>query len=271
MRHVLTLTLPPAYRRRGHERPGIALFQADDHADMSHPGVREALVEGRALSPSPFLADLVRSGRSAHPQGKVLTDAILGHWALLWLSTDELSQRCSPPRDTRDSAVRAAASNRGENSAWDRPVSQTPLWLVERAFDPNAGKTPMEPPPPPRTQPPPKPPPPSKGRGWGFTYEWVDGPALFPKERSEPEEPYEPYVPTEAYVDIVLSRVGRLHALYEEVKGRCHLGGSVLAGEGIPPGLSPYYLEILDGVGGVNVAGGELQLDLEREVLTWAP
>lgn len=55
----------------------------------------------------------------------------------------------------------------------------------------------------------------------------------------------------------------------EPLQGRSHLGGTCLCVQAVPEGLTPYYLE-LEEISGMNLGGGNLQLDLESEVFDWA-
>lgn len=52
--------------------------------------------------------------------------------------------------------------------------------------------------------------------------------------------------------------------------GRSHLGGTALPVQALPEGLTPYYLELEDGVGGANFGGGNCQYDLENDTFDWA-
>lgn len=56
----------------------------------------------------------------------------------------------------------------------------------------------------------------------------------------------------------------------ENLSQWCHLGGTVFNVQGLPRGLSPWYLEI-DEFNHLNFGGnGTLQVDLETDVLDWA-
>jgi hypothetical protein len=111
-------------------------------------------------------------------------------------------------------------------NAWDHATPAVTIWLAERAFDPNAGKAPIE----------------------------VD----------------DDHNDDGAYVDVVLSEDPKLAAFFQEVHGLSHLGGTCLPVQGMPAGLTPYFLELEDGVGGANFGGGNLQLDLESNTFDWA-
>jgi hypothetical protein len=230
MTHLLTLELPEAYRRKGGELCGIALFQADDHVATATPGADAALERGEATSSEAFFVDLVKAHASRHPEAIALQDIIGGNFVLLWLRADELAGRTDPPADTRASAT---LPDPDQNlNAWDHASAEVPIWLAQRAFDPNAGKSPVE------------------------VYGEDDG--------------AQEYVPSDAYVDVVNSSVPELKAFFEEVHGRSHLGGTALPIQAMPEGLTPFFLELEDGIGGANFGGGNLQLDLERGVLDWA-
>lgn len=49
----------------------------------------------------------------------------------------------------------------------------------------------------------------------------------------------------------------------------CHLGGTSLPVQGLPDGLTPYYLEIEE-LPGLNFGGGSAQIDLESDAFDWA-
>lgn len=49
-----------------------------------------------------------------------------------------------------------------------------------------------------------------------------------------------------------------------------HLGGSCDAIQTIPDGLTPYYLELEDGIGNVNYGAGNGQIDLESDTFDWS-
>jgi hypothetical protein len=85
-----------------------------------------------------------------------------------------------------------------------------PIFLVGRAFDPNAGKAPTE-------------------------------------------------ASDTGYVDVILSENPELKAFCEEVHGRSHLGGTCLPVQAMPEGLTPFYLELEDEIGGANFGGGNMQ------------
>ncbi|GAA1480162.1 hypothetical protein GCM10009624_06020 [Gordonia sinesedis] len=203
MMHVLTMWLPPAYRRRGPTFPGIAFFQGEGQF-----AVKGEEVVGDASSSDPFLADLAAA--TPHPQSTLLTDMIDGRFALLWLTESELARPTSPPRDVRRDRSRAPVDD-GPN-AWDDVEPTVPIWHLRRD-DRNAGIAPRE------------------GDSGGYL---------------EPDR------------DTAL-RFSR----------RSHLGGTALPAQAIPEGLTPYYLE-LEEVSGMNLGGGNLQLDLESGIFDWA-
>lgn len=49
----------------------------------------------------------------------------------------------------------------------------------------------------------------------------------------------------------------------------CHLGGTTFHVQGLPDGLSPFYLEIEE-IGNVNFGGGNCQIDLESDTFDWS-
>lgn len=223
MIHVLTLELPSEYRRKGKDLVGISIFQADDHAARAVPGARE-IAAGAAptkeQATQSFYQDLVRARECVHPRATPLEDIIGGHFMLIWLTAEELGgPRLSAPVDHRKGVVTAEV---GQNlNPWDNPLPLTPIFLVERPFDPNAGKAPTE----------------STDTG---------------------------------YVDVILAEDPELKAFYEQVHGRSHLGGTCLPVQAMPEGLTPFFLELEDGMGGANFGGGNMQLDLESGVFDWA-
>ena len=135
----------------------------------------------------------------------------------------------APPADRRAGAVEGDV---GQNlNAWDHARPALPAFLVPRAFDPNAGKAPIE----------------------------RDGDE---DEGAEGEGG--------GYVDVVRSDDPKFKAFFEEVHSPSHLGGTCRPCQTIPEGLTPWYLELDDGVGGANFGGGNMQLDLESGVFDWA-
>ena len=231
MSHLLTLELPPEYRRKGPELVGIALFQADDHAAEPTPGAEQALTEGAAPSNAAFFASLLRAHASRHPQQVDLVDIIDGNFALIWLRAEEISgPRTAPPADDRASAN---VGDPGQNmNAWDHPEPEIAISLALRAFDPNAGKAPVE------------------------------------TRRRVPDEGE--YVDSAAYVDVTVSNDETLRAFYAEHHGRSHLGGTCFPVQAMPEGLTPWFLELEDGVAEANFGGGTMQLDLESGTFGWA-
>lgn len=55
----------------------------------------------------------------------------------------------------------------------------------------------------------------------------------------------------------------------EPLQGMSHLGGTALPVQGMPDGLTPWYLE-LEEIVELNFGGGNAQIDLESEVFDWA-
>lgn len=236
MLHLLTLELPPEYRRKGPELIGLALFQADDHSAKPTPGANEALTTGLATGDSAFIAAVVRAHGARHSQAVDLLDLLGGHFVAIWLREDELrGPRTAPPADDRSSIAPVVTGQ--DLNAWDHSKPELTVWLAERAFDPNAGKAPVE--------------------------DRDD-------EDDDEEAPPPAYEPSDEYVDVVLSRVEKLSAFFEEHHARSHLGGTCLPVQAMPEGLTPWFLELDDGVGGANFGGGNLQFDLESGVFDWA-
>lgn len=235
MLHLLTLELPPEYRRKGPELVGIALFQADDHVATATPGAKQALTEGRAADGSAFFASLLRARAHKHAEQVDLQDVIGGNFALIWLRADELSgARTAPPVDDRASTALPEVDQ--NLNAWDHQKPEVGIWLAPRAFDPNAGKAPVE--------------------TWN--------------QDDDEEEEGKPYVESDAYVDVVLTKVDELAKFYDAHHGRSHLGGTCIPVQAMPEGLTPWFLELEDDVGGANFGGGNMQLDLESGTFDWA-
>ncbi|WP_405635590.1 hypothetical protein OG543_11545 [Streptomyces sp. NBC_01178] len=72
------------------------------------------------------------------------------------------------------------------------------------------------------------------------------------------------------YVPAWSSDDEELEALWSSLDGISHLGGTVMPCQAMPEGLTPYVLELEDGVGGINLGGGTAQLDLETGFFDWA-
>ncbi|WP_327351439.1 hypothetical protein [Streptomyces sp. NBC_01304] len=149
MVHVLTLELPPDYRRKGPALVAIAFFQADDHVADDVDGVAE-LLAGSPLSAEqaadPFLAAVAAAAAARHPRQQDLEDLIGGTHALIWLTAAELgAPRTEPPADIRpaDPGDPSDPSCFGRN-AWDDSAAETTVWIGERADDPNTGIAPSE-------------------------------------------------------------------------------------------------------------------------------
>lgn len=62
----------------------------------------------------------------------------------------------------------------------------------------------------------------------------------------------------------------RLQEFWSSIDGTSHLGGTIMPCQGMPEGLTPYVLELEDGVGGFNLGGGNAQIDLESDAFDWA-
>ncbi|MEV6099360.1 hypothetical protein [Nocardia sp. NPDC051981] len=59
------------------------------------------------------------------------------------------------------------------------------------------------------------------------------------------------------------------HGWAENLYGRCHLGGTTFYVQAMPQGLTPFYLE-LEEFGGLNLGGGNAQIDLDSDTFDWA-
>lgn len=209
MMHVLSMWLPPQYRRRGADLPGIAFFAGDGQF-----AEEEAI--GAPDSDDPFLRQLAEA--RPHPTFRLMTDIIDGQWGLLWLTEQELAGRTAPPADVRRAGEHLATTHEGAN-AWDSAVPTTLLWQSVRA-DPNAGLVPSE----------------TDGEG-GYQTPW--------------------------------DREARATRPWAENLPGCHLGGTTFCVQGLPEGLTPWYLE-LEEFGDVNFGGGNAQIDLESDTFDWA-
>ena len=65
-------------------------------------------------------------------------------------------------------------------------------------------------------------------------------------------------------------RVSDQKVIAIEVHGRSHLCGTCIPVQAMPEGLTPFFLELEDGVGNANFGGGNMQLDLVSGVFDWA-
>ncbi|RPK82202.1 hypothetical protein [Streptomyces sp. ADI98-10] len=72
------------------------------------------------------------------------------------------------------------------------------------------------------------------------------------------------------YVEAWSSDDEELSAFWSSEEGVSHLGGTVMPCQRLPEGLTPYVFELEDGVGGLNLGGGNAQIDLESGVFDWA-
>jgi len=135
MVHIITLRLPADYQRRGPEFPAISFFAGEGQfaADDDE-------VEPDAGSDDPFLVQLADA--EPHPQFRLLTDIIDGHWGLLWLTEDEFARRTPVPADVRVGDEHTSDDDEGVN-AWDDAFDEVTVWLAARD-DPNAGVAPTE-------------------------------------------------------------------------------------------------------------------------------
>ncbi|MFC9877954.1 hypothetical protein [Nocardia salmonicida] len=76
------------------------------------------------------------------------------------------------------------------------------------------------------------------------------------------------YEPNTKYQDPLTEDSGWT-AWAEPLFGRSHLGGTAFPVQALPEGLTPYYLEIEE-ISGMNLGGGNAQLDLESGVFDWS-
>ena len=139
MVHVLTLTLPPDYRRKGPEYEGIALFQAHDVEASEVDGVAEVLDGTRTISgkDDAFFAEIAKAASGKHPTERVWTEPDIG-FALLWLTAEELAGKPARlPREIRHEDVEE------EPCAWDAEADRERIRLCV-VDDPNTGKAPRE-------------------------------------------------------------------------------------------------------------------------------
>ncbi|MCX4507730.1 hypothetical protein ACH4E9_35845 [Streptomyces anulatus] len=72
------------------------------------------------------------------------------------------------------------------------------------------------------------------------------------------------------YVAAWSSEDEQLQEFWSSIHGISHLGGTIMPCQGMPGGLTPYVFELEDGVGGLNLGGGNAQIDLESDVFDWA-
>lgn len=142
MFHLLTLRLPPAYRRRGAAQTAIAFFQGEGQSARPRPGAQPPTRLRRLLARTDLFAQAVRCATD-HPRLERRTDLIGGQFALLRLTEEEFAANPSvPPPDPRRPGQHVANDD-GPN-AWDTRAPTRPVWLVERP-DPNAGLAPADP------------------------------------------------------------------------------------------------------------------------------
>ncbi|MCQ9389453.1 hypothetical protein NQ038_12465 [Brevibacterium sp. 50QC2O2] len=71
------------------------------------------------------------------------------------------------------------------------------------------------------------------------------------------------------YQDMWDESAGAVHGWVDQLGSSDHLGGTSLPVQGMPEGLSPWYVEFNE-FGGLNFGGGSAQLDLETETFDWA-
>ncbi|WP_435598142.1 hypothetical protein [Streptomyces anulatus] len=72
------------------------------------------------------------------------------------------------------------------------------------------------------------------------------------------------------YVAAWSSEDEQLQEFWSSIEGTSHLGGTIMPCQGMPGGLTPYVFELEDGIGGLNLGGGNAQIDLESDVFDWA-
>ena len=231
MVHLVTLRLPPEYRRRGDAYPGIAVFQAHDVEASEVEGVSD-LLEGQASlskdqKSDAFFVAIAKYAKEKHPMERVWTEPDIG-FALLWLTAEELAGKPAKlPKEIRHEDVEE------EPAAWDSEAERARIRLRE-IEDPNAGKRPRE----------------------------MTAEELASDGRPGVDEPTGDYVPYFRLSERLQEQVGY---------AKHHLGGTLThpGNLDLPDGITPYVLE-LNEVDGANFAGGGLVLDLESQTLLWA-
>lgn len=125
MAHAISLWLPPEYRRRGPDLVGISFWAGE--GQLAHYWTWEPL----------------HTTTDPHPNLEVLTDAIDGKFALMWLTAAELTgPPALPPPDTR-TPIQMQAEDEG-CKAWD-PDPVVRVWTAVREWDVNAGIAPEDP------------------------------------------------------------------------------------------------------------------------------
>lgn len=139
--HVLSLRLPPEYRRKGEAFVGVALFQDDNLHAPTVQGVQDILEGRRPLAPEkaaqPFWALIARAAQHRHPHAVQMLDHIGGAFVLVWLTEAELTGEETPPPEV-------VYPPGQETCAYDRREPATAFKLVARTDDPNVGKRPVD-------------------------------------------------------------------------------------------------------------------------------
>lgn len=94
-------------------------------------------------------------------------------------------------------------------------------------------------------------------------------PRADPNAGKAPVELWRDEVSKDGYVDPFSDGSG-LADWAEPLFARCHLGGTAFPVQGVPSGLTPWYLEIEE-ISGLNLGGGgNAQIDLESDTFDWA-
>jgi uncharacterized protein (TIGR02996 family) len=249
MAHILTVEVPEPFRTQGPGLVAISFFQSS-MAETGAPGVRgaAAVLKGKAAprgqADAPFWRTLARHARVRHPQQRLLVDEIDVPYALIWLTPKELGGApCELPARAgfEGSGADLSGVKQGNALACDRPPR--PLMVVP-VLDPNAGKPPVD---------------------------------YFDLDSAGRDEQIRlgKYIPAASLEDLddnetVTPPDGLQAAHFPDWNKELHFGGTSYACQRVPRGLSPYYMEIEDGFGGINLGGGNGQLDLKKHRFVWA-
>lgn len=256
--HGFTLQLPEEYRCHGPEIVGVSFFGSPpDHEEGTrNPRVAAALAVD-APPTEPDLLPFYEAAQRRHTRVHVMTDTLEAPYAVILLTAEELAgPRTTPPPLVDSPALAEVPAPRwlteGSAAVYDHPrVSPGPapgfirpgdelarvvgyahaLTLVPRREDPNAGKPPAD----------------LLGErisDEGYLSHWLD---------DEDE--------------------GRDDGVHEQPwardHGSCHIGGTCRPVQYVPDGLSPYYVEIEEWIGGFNFGGGNGRLDLLNLTFDW--
>lgn len=265
--HGFTLLLPEAYRAQGSDLVAISFFAiAVDHNDGGPAEVKEVRAffdAWRDDMPTPTDPDLLpfwQAQRQRHPRLHRMTDLLGCPYAVIFHTRAEFDGPfCAPPaldpnryRDRQRPPawlrVGAAAAFWGYEDPLQAPLDQgyyrkilgedpqrTPgynraLAWTPRHDDPNAGRAPLENPP--------------AGEGqYQREFYWQDG-----------------KLTREAYRE------------HPWAKGHLpnHIGGTMRPAQSIPDGISPYYIEFEETLGGYNFGSGNAWLDLQHLTFDWS-